>query len=373
LCICIYKPEGTTLLEETLKNSWDNNPNGAGFMYAEDKVLRVIKGLMTYEDFKTAYEPHKNKQCVIHFRITTHGLTNKENTHPFFVNKTLALVHNGIINKVTCNINKDMSDTWHFIEKLMKPLPGINKLWKLEAYQMLIEDYIGSSKLILMDSNGDTIIYNQNLGNWNSECWFSNSSYQTQIWSQPRTPRHNPQTQHNPPIPYQKSQFTPLTRIVTPYENTDVIADILEGDFVQLYFAETALPFIGGNPNEIIPAKTKMEVKHILRKHRILVENPINKLQCYVSLWRLQIWKEPIPLIQNLCTQQDINNWHNFTIGQEIVFAKNYNHFRIGTMEKIKLITKNFVIIETKTQGSVMPKCYSIPKTCVRPSTALLM
>jgi predicted glutamine amidotransferase len=364
MCIIIYKPENMTLNENTLQNSWNNNPNGAGFMYAENNKLHIVKGLMTYEEFKTAYDPHKEKQCVIHFRIATHGLTNKENTHPFLINKNLGLVHNGIIHKLSCNINTDMSDTWHLVEKLMKPLPGINKLWKLDSYQTLIEDYIGASKLVFMDNLGNTAIYNENLGNWNSECWFSNYSYQIQEWKQPKTKQ--PKQEYLP-------NHHPNTRIINPMEDTDLIKNLLIGDFVQLYFAEDALPFIGCNPNEVIPAKTKMEVKQILGQHRILVENPINNLQCYVSLWRLQTWKEPIPLIPKIWTQQDINNWHNFTIGQEVVFAKNYNHFRIGNIEKIKLLTKNFVIIETKSAGSVQPKCYSIPKHCLRPSTTLLM
>ena len=41
MCIAIYKPEGKIIPYNTLKECYDANPDGAGFMYAEDKVLHI--------------------------------------------------------------------------------------------------------------------------------------------------------------------------------------------------------------------------------------------------------------------------------------------------------------------------------------------
>ena len=167
MCIAVWKPQGIELTEETLQNCWNRNPDGAGFMYAEDGKLNIVKGLMTYNEFEAAYAPHSDKNCVLHFRIATHGGVNPENTHPFIVNDDLAMVHNGIISNVPTP-DKTKSDTWHFTEMYLKKYWF---LWKDAEFKSLIESYIGHSKLILMDSTGEVKIYKESLGNWNSDCW----------------------------------------------------------------------------------------------------------------------------------------------------------------------------------------------------------
>ena len=58
MCIAIYKPESYLLNDFALKNSWDANPDGAGFMYPENGKLVIVKGLMNYDEFRAAYDPH---------------------------------------------------------------------------------------------------------------------------------------------------------------------------------------------------------------------------------------------------------------------------------------------------------------------------
>jgi predicted glutamine amidotransferase len=121
MCIAIYKKEGTRLTDDTLHNCWYANSDGAGFMYAEHNKLHVHKGYFTLDEFKEAYEPHKDKQAVVHFRIRTHGDINYENCHPYSVDRNLAFIHNGTISKASSRY-KDKSDTWHFNEDVLKPL-----------------------------------------------------------------------------------------------------------------------------------------------------------------------------------------------------------------------------------------------------------
>jgi len=99
MCIIAIKPEGISIPIERLKSCWDNNSDGAGFMYSENGKLNIVKGLMTFDSFIKSYNDISplNKRIVIHFRYGTHGKICPDLTHPFIINKSLALVHNGIL------------------------------------------------------------------------------------------------------------------------------------------------------------------------------------------------------------------------------------------------------------------------------------
>lgn len=180
MCIAISKPQGFTLTDDTLQECWTRNPDGAGFMYTNNNQLQIVKGLMTFAEFKLAYEPHQEKACVLHFRIKTHGKTNPENTHPFLVDKGLGMVHNGILNTVDTTSDQTMSDTWHFVTTHLHRFRRDNKRFYLNPlYKDIIESYISYSKLIFMDNQGNVEIFNESKGVWDSGCWFSNTSYKT--------------------------------------------------------------------------------------------------------------------------------------------------------------------------------------------------
>lgn len=178
MCIAIYKPAGLVLTEETIKTSWLHNSDGAGFMYHEDNQLHVTKGLMSLKDFEEAYEPHKEKETVVHFRIKTHGNKDAANTHPFLVDQDLGMVHNGIISNVDTKVDPTKSDTWHFTDFHLHRFRQDNpKFFLNPIYKDMIEEYIGYSKLIFMDAQGNVEIFNENKGVWDAGCWFSNTTY----------------------------------------------------------------------------------------------------------------------------------------------------------------------------------------------------
>jgi len=181
MCIAVYKKEGIELFDYTLRTCWDANSDGAGFMYAENDKLHIQKGFFTFEDFMEAYEPHKQKQVVLHFRIRTHGDIDFTNCHPYTVDNQLAFVHNGTIRKAA-ERDKSKSDTWHFNEDMVKPLRTKYKnFYRDEIIQELMHEYIGWSKLIFLDNKGNHAIVNENAGVWDSDCWFSNTSFRRYI------------------------------------------------------------------------------------------------------------------------------------------------------------------------------------------------
>lgn len=179
MCIAIIKPKYKSISKDLLHRCWKNNPNGAGFMFSENEKLVVKKGYMKWETFWNDYNIEQNKKglkfdMVIHFRISTSGGITPENTHPFMVNKNLAMVHNGIISN--CEVlNSNKPDTQNFIENILQKLP--DNFLRNDVLVELISGYINASKLVFMDNNGKIDIINEQLGKWENGIWYSNDTY----------------------------------------------------------------------------------------------------------------------------------------------------------------------------------------------------
>jgi hypothetical protein len=180
MCIAIYKPADKILSQETLKECYDANPDGAGFMYAQNKKLHIEKGFFSYDSFYKAYKEHEHKQAVIHFRIKTHGKIDTTNCHPFAVNNAIGFVHNGIINGFG---DTNHSDTIGFNNAILQPL--VHKWGNLALFQDpiidLIEGRIGYSKLVFLDRHGNHKIMNEGKGLWDDGVWYSNNSYKPYV------------------------------------------------------------------------------------------------------------------------------------------------------------------------------------------------
>jgi hypothetical protein len=192
MCIAINKPEGKLIPHTYLEQSFLNNDDGAGFMYAEDNQLHIEKGFMEFDDFMNAYTKHEEKPCAVHFRIKTHGATDEANTHPFQVGKTLGFIHNGIIGNVDCSSDKNMSDTHHFNQKFLTKLykQDSNFIYK-DIFHDLIAEYIGNSKLVFLNNKGTSTIVNEKLGKWENGVWYSNTSYMPRVVHKPYVPPVN--------------------------------------------------------------------------------------------------------------------------------------------------------------------------------------
>ncbi len=171
--------------EDMLKAMWNKNPDGAGFAYPNvDGDITIIKGLMTYNDFRAALEPLlavPTAFYLLHFRIATHGLRDGTMTHPFWAKENkLAICHNGILPYSTILDDKDpRSDTAAFTEDILSKLP---EGWHLsEAWHHIIEEYMGRyNKIAIIEKEGIVLM---NRSAWvedkDTGLIFSNSSYVT--------------------------------------------------------------------------------------------------------------------------------------------------------------------------------------------------
>lgn len=185
MCIAILNA-GKRIKKDKLSNSWNNNNDGAGILYVADGVLVAEKfpneDLANndanfehfYERYVDIHSKHGDLPMLLHFRIATHGLT-PEYLHPFFVSDTVGFVHNGIIYGLG---TKDKSDTSEFADLMSTMVvPSVATLdnpFIDESIYRFIED---SSKLIFLDHTGDYRIFNEGLGHWVGENWFSNGTH----------------------------------------------------------------------------------------------------------------------------------------------------------------------------------------------------
>lgn len=275
MCIAIYKPEGFILTPDTIKESWASNRDGAGFMYHENEQLFVVKGLMTLAEFEEAYEPHKTKDCVLHFRIKTHGATDQTNTHPFNIDENLGVVHNGIISAVDTSTDTTKSDTWHFAQNHLYEFRMDNKKFFLNpVYKAMIENYIGYSKLIFMDNMGNVEIMNENKGVWDSGCWFSNTSYRPYVpkqvhppqnWRDKRKASNTPWYEKDVPKLPLKPKYTPM----------------VAGDTVRV------VRDITSDEGTIIPVGSYVKVKCFTQYNSVCIEEVLTELTATTPVFSL--------------------------------------------------------------------------------------
>jgi hypothetical protein len=198
MCLLIHKPADQIFHEDWLRDFHKRNDDGFGFMHVEDGYLMVYKAIGSANDFVQAFEERKDKECLIHLRMRTHGEINLDNCHPYEVlsreeGGPIWVMHNGVLSHGN-EADKTMSDTWHYIQKTLKPILLVHPdMLRLEAFQKLVSRDIGSTnRLGFMDKDGAVTIINRSAGVEWEKAWLSN----TYAWSAakakiPGVPQYN--------------------------------------------------------------------------------------------------------------------------------------------------------------------------------------
>ena len=194
MCIIAFSRINQELPDrETMHTMWENNPDGAGFMYALNNKVHIRKGFMTFDELITAIDelPIDTKAVpfAIHFRIGTHGGNTPQNTHPFPVTRKvkhmrtlsydcdLAFMHNGIIHSVEL-IKKSISDTMEYGRQILADLYDLDKeFYKRKSLQILIEESINGSRMLFVNGKGEFEL----LGDWieHDGIMYSNNSFKS--------------------------------------------------------------------------------------------------------------------------------------------------------------------------------------------------
>lgn len=164
MCIIIYKPERVKIpSESTLNICWENNKDGAGFMYRSGNSIRIDKGYMKFESFMDRLNEVYSfeSQLVIHMRIATSGGISPSKCHPFPISSNVdelnaqiidcnsGIVHNGVLGTG----NKNFSDTQLFIKNILSSDIVINNQDN-RVLSMLLKTYIGTNRLLIMSQLG---------------------------------------------------------------------------------------------------------------------------------------------------------------------------------------------------------------------------
>lgn len=178
MCIIAAVRPGLKLDKETFDRCWDKNPDGFGMTYLFNGELRIKKTM--YKDkawniYNGVTNMTQDTWMILHFRISTHGTKDLTNCHPFRVHDGLVFCHNGIIRQIPDCPDGLLNDTQMFNNLILRHLP--KDFYKWEHYKMLIEEYIGYSKLVFLDTDNQVYIYNESKGEWHDGIWFSNSGY----------------------------------------------------------------------------------------------------------------------------------------------------------------------------------------------------
>jgi len=181
MCILINHPANTNFSDELLADFYDYNSDGFGAMYAEAGKLVIIKTLGKPDEIEALYKKElAHRDCIIHYRMKTHGDIDLDNCHPYRINDDIWMAHNGILTMGN-PIDKSKSDTWHFIEYIIRPALAADPdlIFDLD-YQEYLEQMIGSSnKFAFMHSSGQSVILNKHAGVEHQGAWLSN----TYAWS----------------------------------------------------------------------------------------------------------------------------------------------------------------------------------------------
>lgn len=173
MCFAILKPADQHITRKRLRKGFQENPDGAGFMYVGRGRLRIKKGYFTFKGFykslRNTEKLYPKSNFVIHFRLSTSGKTDYTNCHPFFIDKQTGFVHNGIFKGLG---NKIISDTLEYNFKTLQKLP--KDFIYSEKILAKIDKYCGwGNKLIFLNNKNDYYIVNECVGKWENNIWYS--------------------------------------------------------------------------------------------------------------------------------------------------------------------------------------------------------
>ena len=197
MCIIAYKAaEQNFPSKKTLHRCFDNNPDGAGFMYNASGTVYIKKGFTTFNSFWKTLRSVREEYgdyipYVMHFRISTQAGTRPDCTHPFPLSKHMkdlrlldtsakfGIAHNGIISLTSeWGYKKEItySDTMKFVTDYLSLIIKNKNWYKSEDTKQLIEKLMGSSRLAVLDDTGHCELLGSGWVEHNG-IWYSNSSF----------------------------------------------------------------------------------------------------------------------------------------------------------------------------------------------------
>lgn len=184
MCIIAVKPSSKAMMnDETIREMFSRNRDGAGIMFLENDSVHIKKGFMTVNSFLEYIHSRDwtGVPAVLHFRIGTAGPNNEMNCHPYPVgmensiecNCEVGMAHNGILYEYNPPRGSQINDTQVFMNTIISKLPSG---WlHNEAICELVRYNIGTNRLAFLTKGGEIFRF----GDWIEDdgYFYSNSSY----------------------------------------------------------------------------------------------------------------------------------------------------------------------------------------------------
>lgn len=206
MCIIAVKKAGVDMIPyETIETMFDNNSDGAGYMYEKDGKVIIRKGFMTLGALKQSLKKLERKvdiketPLVMHFRISTAGNVDEGNCHPYPVvaekcqlrkrryTTDLGMAHNGVISSYRPSLKSIYNDSQCFVSEVVSVFKDYDENFlKNKKVMKMIKNLIDSSKLAFLDKDGEITT----VGDWiqDGEYMFSNTSYKQYGYAYNYTP-----------------------------------------------------------------------------------------------------------------------------------------------------------------------------------------
>jgi len=178
MCLISVLPKGTKKntkeVHEFIRSGYECNKQGSGFMYRREnsKVVNVIKGFFTLDSLMNTIEKldfQEGDELVVHHRISTSGLVNDLNCHPFVISdnhdevimtagktKKPVIVHNGVFHGLTSfrTYNDAFSDTYTFAKHIISNKHVMNIFREDKVYfKHLLDNILYNSKFVILQSD----------------------------------------------------------------------------------------------------------------------------------------------------------------------------------------------------------------------------
>lgn len=254
MCIAIYKPADADFPSKSrLKTCFENNPDGAGFMYAAADRVHIRKGFKTFSDFwkdlRTIREKTTDRaDYVLHFRISTQAGTRPDCTHPFPLSRDMSalralrhtcdigIAHNGIISLTSHGWNKTIthSDTMEFITEYAARLIK-SREWYTDPDLVAVITAMVDSRLAVLDGSGHCTLIGDG---WTEDggVWYSNTSY---------NPR--PVVHETPYYGKNESWYYPPYHASGETKTSDIYGDFFDSESGLYYFDSFDCPATDGD------------------------------------------------------------------------------------------------------------------------------
>jgi len=186
MCLLTYLPAGVQPDTEALRNGTLVNEDGFGYAIVADGRIIIGKSLdpdKTIDRFAELRKANPDGPALFHSRMSTHGIVDKDNCHPFIVggDRRTVFGHNGIFPAKAQPAKNDIRSDTRIVAEDLIPRGMWGGMQQSKSRRRL-ERWMGPfNKAVILTVNRryreQAYILNEDAGIWDKGSWYSNSGF----------------------------------------------------------------------------------------------------------------------------------------------------------------------------------------------------